>query len=489
MMKQTWIQLLALGSCVLLPALSVGACGSSDVGSPPGSSSGGDGASDGVGGSENEGGQGENGACVDAGFDCDEDSDCCSDSCDPMAHLCSRGLTCKAAGESCSSGLDCCGLSCLDSTCSSSQCTSDGESCEDGDECCGGRCENDTCVPLNDACSTSGNECTGHTDCCSNYCQDGHCGQPSYCTQSGDTCMEDSECCAGLCVLEEGAALGVCQLAPASGAGGCLTAGEVCSGGAVYEEDGLPTCGGECCSRACFPHGKTGVLICQPPSGCNPTGELCREDSDCCGSEGLPDGEVSQIKCSKEPGAELGRCNAGNSCTPAGGICRLQDLSCNANANCCSGNVLQEDTCKQDNLGIPRCLSAEVDCSDPTSYAGKECATSADCCNLPCVPNPEGTPQLICGAACVDDGETCTTTADCCKGFSCRLKPGSTSGTCGAEEPPPPTDDGTGGSGNSDGSGGGATEICSEYGQSCTETADCCNGVPCTGGSCLQPIR
>jgi len=41
------------------------------------------------------------------------------------------------------------------------------------------------------------------------------------------------------------------------------------SPGADYNaSDPLPICGGECCSRACFPYGPTGVLICQPPSGC-----------------------------------------------------------------------------------------------------------------------------------------------------------------------------------------------------------------------------
>src|SRR5262249_3161274 len=157
--------------------------------------------------------------------------------------------------------------------------------------------------------------------------------------------------------------------------------------------------GGECCSRACFPYAATGVLICQPPSGCHPTGEICAKDTDCCGAKGLPNGDTANIHCSKAPGANLGRCDNGTACTPAGGICRLQTVECNANANCCAGNVLQKNTCKQDNLGIPRCLAAELNCADPSTYTGKACSSSADCCNLPCVPNPAGTPPFICGGA------------------------------------------------------------------------------------------
>src|SRR5690606_26365078 len=135
--------------------------------------------------------------------------------------------------------------------------------------------------------------------------------------------------------------------------------------------------------------------------------------------QGLPDGDSANITCAKAPGASVGRCNQGTACTPAGGICRLQEVECNANANCCSGNVLTMNTCSQDLLGIPRCLAQEIDCTDPQQYVGASCATSADCCNLPCVPNPEGDPPYVCGSACIDQGGTCSTTADCCSGFSC----------------------------------------------------------------------
>jgi hypothetical protein len=51
---------------------------------------------------------------------------------------------------------------------------------------------------------------------------------------------------------------------------------------------------------------------------------------------------------------------------------------------------------------------------------------------------------------------------------------GSTHGTCGGSSSGPP-DSGTGG-GN-----------CVVYGQICTQTGQCCSGVPCTGGRCRYP--
>ena len=44
------------------------------------------------------------------------------------------------------------------------------------------------------------------------------------------------------------------------------------------------------------------------------------------------------------------------------------------------------DTCHQDSLGIPRCgVGVGIDCTDPSTKVGMACASSADCCGLPCV--------------------------------------------------------------------------------------------------------
>lgn len=432
--------------------------------------------------SENDaGGQlgqpGEGGAiaCAPAGSKCAGDLDCCSAKCDTATKLCVvSSARCSPAGTACTTATECCSTACVGGACAE-QCVADGADCTQNEECCGGACSNGKCTPLSTKCKSAGNPCADNAECCSHFCKDGICSAPSFCAQTGDTCASDAECCGGACNKAAGAALGLCAVAPATGAGNCKNAGEVCGG--IYDGGPIPECGSECCSRSCRPFGPTGVFVCQPPSGCRPTGEICREDADCCGSATQPHGDRSKIVCSKPTGAAFGRCDNGNACTPAGGICRLQTRECRENPNCCSGQVIQHNTCKQDSLGIPRCLIAEIDCTgDPSSFNGKACASSADCCGLPCVPNPAGTPPLVCnagagGTSCIPAGGACTTTADCCAGLPCHVPPGALAGTCGGA---------TGG-------GGGAPK-CSEYGQQCSATQPCCNNVPCTNGYCYVNI-
>jgi hypothetical protein len=263
-----------------------------------------------------------------------------------------------------------------------------------------------------------------------------------------------------------------------------IACGAVSDGGSV----GVPQCGGECCSRACAPH-RSGLFVCQPPSGCHPTGEVCTTDSDCCGGVGTPNSQG--VMCSKANATDpVGRCDNGQACRPAGAVCKLATSSCNAENNCCAGNVNQNPfVCQQDNLGIPRCTLAGKPCDDAGSKAGQACATSADCCGLSCVPNPSYTPggsapPFVCGGQCVGQGGSCTTAADCCPGLPCTLPPGSTRGTCG--NPPPPPDAGPPPPVDAAVPDGGT---CAEYGQSCTTNSDCCNSVPCTNGRCVYIIK
>ena len=357
------------------------------------------------------------------------------------------------------------------------QCIADNEACTQNEECCGGACTDGKCVPLSGACKTTGNPCAGNGDCCSKFCKDGLCTAPSFCTQTGDACSSDIECCGGSCKKAAGAALGICAVAAASGAGGCTNAGEVCGGGAIYDGGALPPCGGECCSRSCLPFAKTGVFVCQPPSGCHPTGEICREDKDCCGSATQPDGDEVEGRLQQADGSGLRALQSGQQVHSRRRICRLQTRQCNASADCCAGNVLQKNTCKQDSLGIPRCLIAERDCAtaDPASFNGKACASSADCCGMPCVPNPSGTPPLVCngggGTKCVPSGGACTTTADCCAGLPATFR---------RDRPPALR--------RAVAAGEAVTPPCSAYGQQCSATQPCCNGVPCTNGYCVAEV-
>jgi hypothetical protein len=193
---------------------------------------------------------------------------------------------------------------------------------------------------------------------------------------------------------------------------------------------------------------------------------LCREDGDCCGGPGNPDYERTDVMCRKEPGHDIGRCDHGNACAPAGDICRLASTSCNDTDRCCAGNVQNNpEVCQQDKLGIPRCaIGPSTDCTDPASKTGQACASSADCCGNPCVYVPGSELGYVCGSGCVAQGGACTTTADCCAGLPCNIPTGSTQGTCGT------------------------TQGCSDYGQACDAQHTCCNSVPCMNGVCTGGI-
>jgi hypothetical protein len=86
----------------------------------------------------------------------------------------------------------------------------------------------------------------------------------------------------------------------------------------------------------------------------------------------------------------------------------------------------------------------------------------------------------------MNTGGTCTSHADCCTGLPCVIPTGAAVGTCGS---PPTGVDAGGGTdgGGADGGDGGAPPTCALYGQTCTKSADCCDGVPCTGGTCRYP--
>ncbi|HLK39947.1 MAG TPA: hypothetical protein VKU41_24495, partial [Polyangiaceae bacterium] len=243
---------------------------------------------------------------------------------------------------------------------------------------------------------------------------------------------------------------------PRGSANCSMVDGTVC-GGVASADAGPPACGGGCCSRLCAPYGPTGVLVCQPASGCHVVGDACRQDSDCCYS--------APGACNISPPNVLGNCRNPLSCKPNGDVCRLATMSCNASCDCCSGNC-HKDTCRPDSVGVPRCTGSSC------VGAGLQCSSSADCCNLaPCVPNPgagSGGPQFVCsGQACVPACGACTINADCCAGESCIVPVGATQGTCGP----------CGGS-------GGDAGTCALYGQNCAVDSDCCDGVPCTSNHC-----
>lgn len=420
-------------------------------------------------------------ACAAFGLPCQSGFDCCSGLCNSDSGVCVSVINhCQPEGASCSGATDCCNLSCSGGKCGTVQCASDAADCTSDGECCGQKCTGGVCSALNLACKTAGNSCSTGADCCSTLCKDGYCALgASYCVQNGDVCARASDCCSSVCTLAAGAAVGTCGAPLAVPANCDGVEGTVCN-----------DCG-SCCSRLCAPFGPTGVKICQPASGCRVVGELCLEDTDCCGGDATADlPGAGNGSCDKPAGSPVGRCRNAQSCSPQGNICHYKDYICDVSSapnKCCDG-VGNSGVCQLDTLGVPRCNGLGTTCRAP----GEQCALADDCCNdVPCVRDPTGVLRCSTDGECVAKGGACTISGDCCPGSTCIRAAGSTSGTCGTLV--------TGGAGGASGSGGSsgtstasggqtstttAVTVCAEYGQQCSVTGDCCNGVPCTGGVC-----
>jgi hypothetical protein len=424
--------------------------------------------------------------CNGVGATCVQSTECCSGVCDPKTNKCASVVgVCSPAGADCATATECCSFQCSDAgKCGANTCVSDAQACQGDSECCSGSCVDGNCGTLNTECKTAGNTCTGDGDCCSGDCGDGGTctlGQ-SYCIQPGDVCAHANDCCTGLCSIADGKTLGVCGEQPSGSAFCTGVDGVLCN-----------DCG-DCCSRLCAPFGPSGAKICQPANGCHVTGDLCRRNEDCCGGtddESLPG--WGNVICEKEAGQDVGLCrnpsnggSPGGACNPQGNVCHFQNYSCSissARANCCGGLGAKGGVCELDPLGIPRCNGLGEECRQ----AGDSCASTADCCDdRPCVPDANG--DLHCGTGeCQRSGNTCTINADCCPGSICIHAPGSIVGTCGGDPGDP---GGSGGAGNGDGGapstgvGGADTGSCSEYGQLCDDSSDCCNAVPCSEGLC-----
>ncbi len=324
---------------------------------------------------------------------------------------------CSPLGSVCAAPGDCCSGVCTTGVCEYPACTSDNQACSADAACCSGTCTGGACAPLNASCRTLGNACVQSSDCCSQLCQGGTCSVSSFCGQNGDVCTAASDCCSGTCGIAAGATVGTCTP---------LVTGATCAGTDGTVCAGADTCGAGCCSGLCATYGPTGVPICQPASGCHAVGDVCTHDTDCCGAAGLPGGSGTPVVCNITPPATIGFCTNPSGCKPDGDLCKLATTSCNRSCDCCSGNCLNVDTCIADLTGVARCAASTC------VSAGGACASSANCCNnLPCVPNPSGTPPFVClASSCAAAGQACTIDADCCTGATCVGALGSTQGTC-----------------------------------------------------------
>lgn len=458
-------------------------------------------------------------ACTPATGACTKSTDCCTANCDPTSGKCIAPATvCGLPGDTCTVGTQCCTGSCVSGKCSNLQCVADNGACGVSSDCCSETCAPDgkgggVCQPLGTK-PTSGNPCTTNTQCASGWCNNGICANPSFCTVDGDICATDQQCCGGFCKKASGATVGVCAVATGSGSivgGDCKPAGELC--------DPNGTCtGATCCSRSCAPSPISGLSVCQPESGCHMIGDLCTSTSECCGVKDLPGsiknnggGASTNVQCQIAAGQTVGRCNYVTTvCSPAGALCKPGNqtsggaMACSTKIDCCAGNANQVPTCQIDLNGIPRCtVTGNLDCSGGPKPAGTQCATSADCCGSPCLPNTDPATQptkpYVCGAtACQTQGNVCTSNGDCCSGLPCAIAPGGVTGICGgtvltdggvSTQPPPGTDGGVIVTTQDAGAGSdaGVQVVCALYGQTCTQSSDCCSGVPCTGGTCHYP--
>jgi hypothetical protein len=400
------------------------------------------------------------------GANCAVGGDCCSGTCDPQGGCTVNPTTCSAAGTTCASNTDCCSVSCVSGVCQGS-CTADNGSCTSNGQCCGGLCTNGTCAPLNTTCKSAGNPCGANGECCGGLCNSaGTCGNASWCIVDGNSCSHDAECCGGICTIAQGGTIGTCSQ-PQTGATDCSAGidGALCN-----------TCG-DCCSALCEIYPPTGVKVCQPAEGCRVDGDTCHNTSDCCGAPntGLPG--AGNVICLGESGQALpngtdtiGVCRNPTGCNPEGDTCHYKTAgyACgnSSKRNDCCACISGKDCCILDALGAPRC-NAVTTCV----MVGSNCAFSSDCCNgEPCVPNGSG--QLVCGAACVNTTGVCTSTADCCNGLTCVFTPGQTYGTCG----------GSTGSGSGSGS-----STCPQSGQPCSSTMPCCANLGLTCDEASAP--
>lgn len=408
--------------------------------------------------------------CSGPGTPCESPEPCCLRQCDMKTGTCAAPLgACKDADDACGSSAECCSGVCRAGKCFKHLCTADSAACKTDDECCGGSCVANAatqggkiCQPLNPTCRTSGNPCAQDTECCSTVCRNGVCqGAASFCKQSGDVCGGDTDCCSGSCTKGAGAQLGTCA---AVSTGACKVEGQFANTPSTDPQ--VPACGGACCSKAAATGG-SGLTLCQSPSGCHPTGEVCAADADCCG------GATGNARCAKAGADKLGRCEqVGAACHAAGSLCGVTGSACGGDASCCSGSTA--DSCRHDLLGTLRCTLTAETCLTRPSRVGDACASSADCCGSPCVPaSPDaGAPSgdagvvtgLVCAAGCVAKAGACTATADCCTGFECAVAPGKTTGTCV-------------------GGRGGNPAACAFAGQPCKDTTCCSSDLLCNPGS------
>ena len=315
-------------------------------------------------------------------------------------------------------------------------CGNFGEACTQPSDCCSGMCSEttSTCDSPLTQCLPAGSACGAPTECCNLSCVGAVCAADA-CISDGQACQVDEDCCGGTC------SSGTCQaLNP-----GCRTSGNDCT----YDWD--------CCSGLCS-EGKCDRAV----SFCVQTGDVCIRDIDCCSStcnlttSGLgtcnapPTGPT---RCGGVEGELCIDCNdccsrvcvpfgtgAKSVCQPAQG-CRILGDLCRRNEDCCGGDVdsglpgAGNVTCYKETqdavLGVcrnPQSCSPQGNVCHYKANESYACSSSSapnNCCGDTggqegmCQLDGLGVPRCYGIGTCRAYGETCSNTMDCCDNVPC----------------------------------------------------------------------
>ncbi len=258
-------------------------------------------------------------------------------------------------------------------------------------------------APAPTGCRALGDPCGSGPDCCSDHCAAGACVVPGTCFGAGAMCASAADCCSSLCEPVNGTAtertcLAECRpngMACTRASDCCTLAcnGGVCGGTECFVENTDCTANAQCCSNECdTTNGNRCVL--DPSATCRPSGEDCTSGGGqkCCGV------------CDNT----LKRCDPGPS------ACRVTEMICTVDTDCCSG------MCADDGTGRTICvLPAGASClaAGAACHATFECCTGTTCTGDPPACGSAPSTCGITGASCTVGGACCSSE---CSGGSCQ---------------------------------------------------------------------
>jgi len=262
------------------------------------------------------------------------------------------------------------------------------------------------CVPFGSNCAGNANGCCLGLNCNAGVCT---------CAGANESCTKSSECCSGVC-FQGGKCAPPCQQADSS----CSTTGM-----------------SKCCSGSCLSSPGKMQRSCASVDGCQPLGEYCSHDAECCTNYCSP-----KSACA-ERSQSLSFClgSGETHCTDYGQVC-CQGFSCVAQVT-------------QDPQSVRRCTP------DQCVVLGGECSHDDACCQSAgavCTWNGVMNKRLC--TTCAASGQPCGPGGiECCSGNYC-MNQVCVSAATGAG-----------------GAGFGTTVVCANNGESCRDEPCCTGGL------------